>query len=95
MAEKEREHFFYFIEAEIGSSSPKRLDFVQGKYSLGKLRDCDLVIPESQFKVSRTHAIITVGIDSINIVDVSSLGTGSTAYHSLGTPISSCESGIE
>ena len=75
MGEKEREYFFYFIEAEIGSSSPKRLDCVQGKYSLGKLLDCDLVVPESQFKVSRTHAIITVGKDSITIVDVSSLGT--------------------
>ena len=75
MAGKEREYFFYFIEVEIGSSSPKRLDCVQGKYSLGKLQDCDLVVPESQFKVSRTHAIITVEKDSITIVDVSSLGT--------------------
>lgn len=75
MSEKEQEYFFYFIEAEIGPSSPRRLDCVQGKYSIGKLQDCDLVVPESQFKVSRTHAIITVGKGNITIVDVSSLGT--------------------
>ena len=74
-SDESTEYFFYFIESEIGSSSPTRLDLVQGTYTLGKLNDCDMIFPGTQFKMSRTHATITVGPDTISIVDISTLGT--------------------
>ena len=65
----------YFVETEVGGSSPNSMALPEGTYSIGRLPVSDLTFHESHLSVSREHASITVHQEAISIVDDSSMGT--------------------
>lgn len=65
----------YFVETEVGESSPNSMVLPDGTYSIGRLPVTDLTFHESHLSVSREHASITTHQEVISIVDDSSIGT--------------------